>query len=65
MSTLGILTLAPGLPVQNSQNNDKILIYTSDGKCVDYFITEPSDILGQGLRTGEAPCKQTVYTYTF
>ncbi len=49
---------APALAVQDQQNNDKILIYTPDGKCIDYFVMEPADILDQGQRTGEAPCSQ-------
>ena len=41
------------LLLQDTQLNDKILIYTPDGKCVDYFVTEPSYILEEGLRTGD------------
>lgn len=37
---------------QDPQLNDKILIYTPDGKCVDYFVTEPPNVLEEGLRTG-------------
>ena len=36
---------------QDLNLNDKVLIFTPDGKCVDYFITEPPALLVANKRT--------------
>ena len=43
--------LIHGLFLQAPGANDKILIYTPAGNCVDYFTIEPENVLDQGLRT--------------
>ena len=37
--------------MQDPDLNDKVLIFTPDGKCVDYFITEPPALLAANKRT--------------
>ena len=39
------------MPSQDPDLNDKVLIFTPDGKCVDYFITEPPALLAANKRT--------------
>ena len=42
------------VPTQDPDLNDKVLIFTPDGKCVDYFITEPPALLAANKRTDAA-----------
>ena len=36
---------------QDPDLSDKVLIFTPDGKCVDYFVTEPPALLAANKRT--------------
>ena len=46
-----MLTYLCTAAAQDPNLSDKVLIFTPDGKCVDYFVTEPPALLAANKRT--------------